>query len=223
MSMNLLDIEKIELELSSDCNAACPGCARTQLDGTYDVKNITFADVQRLFPDKEYIEGKQFKICGVLGDPIVNPECLDILTYLAENGGYCDVSTNGSYNTAEWGAKLGQVNPATKKIKNHELNDRSKYLNLFSIGLAIISGNSDIGIGSNITLNSNLINEISKHTVNFEIEADNFMIDQIKKNEINTSELISFLKKILFKNKIINNFFQRHCINIISRVIIIFK
>ena len=95
----------------------------------------------------------------------------------------------------------------TKKIKNHELNDRSKYLNLFSIGLAIISGNSDIGIGSNITLNSNLINEISKHTVNFEIEADNFMIDQIKKNEINTSELISFLKKIP-KNK--NNYFKTH-------------
>ena len=94
-----------------------------------------------------------------------------------------------------------------KKIKNLETNDRSKYLNLFSIGLAIIAGNSDIGIGSSITLNTNLINEISKHSVNFEIEADNFMIDQIKKNKINTSELISFLKKIP-KNK--NNYFKTH-------------
>ena len=119
MSVNLLDIEKIELELSSDCNAACPGCARTQLDGTYEVKNITFKDVQRLFPSKEYIDGKQFKICGVLGDPIVNPECSDILTYLAENGGYCVVSTNGSYNTADWWIRLAQVSHATSKIKVH--------------------------------------------------------------------------------------------------------
>ena len=119
MSVNLLDIEKIELELSSDCNAACPGCARTQLDGTYEVKNITFKDVQRLFPSKEYIDGKQFKICGVLGDPIVNPECLDILTYLAENGGYCVVSTNGSYNTADWWTKLANVSTNTNKIKIH--------------------------------------------------------------------------------------------------------
>ena len=117
--MNILDIDKIELELSSDCNAACPGCARTQLDGTYEVKNITFKDVQRLFPSKEYIDGKQFKICGVLGDPIVNPECSDILTYLAENGGYCVVSTNGSYNTADWWIRLAQVSHATSKIKVH--------------------------------------------------------------------------------------------------------
>jgi len=119
MSMNLLDIEKIELELSSDCNAACPGCARTQLNGTYEVKNITFADIRRLFPSKEYIDGKQFKICGVLGDPIVNPECLDILSYLAEHGGYCVVSTNGSYNTADWWTRLAEVSCATKKIKVH--------------------------------------------------------------------------------------------------------
>ncbi len=99
----------------------------------------------------------------------------------------------------------------TKKIKIQESGDRNNYLNLFSIGLAIISGNSDIGIGSSITLNSNLINELSKHSVNFEIEADNFMIDQIKKYEISTSELISFLKKIP-KNE--NNYFKTHPNNI---------
>ena len=70
----------------------------------------------------------------------------------------------------------------------------------------MLTGNANIGIGTSITLNSSLINEISKHSINFEIEADNFMIDQIKKNKINTSELISFLKK----SKPNNNYFRTH-------------
>ena len=56
-------------------------------------------------------------------------------------------------------------------------------------------------------MNSNLINEISKHSVNFEIEADDFMIKQIKKNKINTSELISFLNE---SNGTINKYFKTH-------------
>ena len=79
----------------------------------------------------------------------------------------------------------------SKKIKIKKTNSRSNFLSLFSIGLAVISGNTDIGIRADISLNSNLINEISIHSINF--EADNFMIDQIKKNKINTDELISFI------------------------------
>ena len=45
----------------------------------------------------------------------------------------------------------------------------------------LITNNANIGIGTSITLNSNLINEISKHSINFEIEADNFMIKSNKK------------------------------------------
>ena len=28
--MNIDSIKKVELEITSNCNAACPGCARTQ-------------------------------------------------------------------------------------------------------------------------------------------------------------------------------------------------
>ena len=58
-----------------------------------------------------------------------------------------------------------------------------------------------------ILLKTISINEISKHTINFEIEADNFMIKQIKKNKINTSELKSFLSKVDDPN---NNYFRTH-------------
>ena len=51
---------------------------------------------------------------------------------------------------------------------------------MFSVGLAVLTSNTNLGIGTSITLNSKLIVEISHHSVNFEIEADNFMIDHIK-------------------------------------------
>ncbi len=92
-----------------------------------------------------------------------------------------------------------------KKLNIQKISDRSSFLNLFSIGLAVISGNSNIGIGTGITLNNNLISEISRHSINFEIEADNFMIGKIDKYKINTSELITFLNK---NNN--NSYFKTH-------------
>ena len=82
-----------------------------------------------------------------------------------------------------------------KKFKIEELNNRSTLYNLFSTGLAVVAGSANAGIGTSITLNSKLINEISKNSINFEIEADDFMIKYMKINKINSSELISFLEK----------------------------
>ena len=95
----------------------------------------------------------------------------------------------------------------SKKIKIQQLNYKSNFYSLFSIGLAVLAGNANIGVGSSITLNTNLINDISKHSINFEIEADNFMIDHIKINKINTLELISFLSKMNSPN---DNYFKTH-------------
>lgn len=95
----------------------------------------------------------------------------------------------------------------SKKIKLHQYNNKMIFHNLFSIGLAALTNNTNIAFGTSITLNNNLVNELSKHSVNFEIEADYFMIEQIKTNRINTSELILFLNKSVDKS---NNYFQTH-------------
>ena len=95
----------------------------------------------------------------------------------------------------------------SKKIKIQQSSSKNTFYGLFSVGLAIITGSSDIGIGANITLNTNLVKNISKHSINFEIEADNFMLKQIDKNEINVKELISFLSKVENSE---NNYFRTH-------------
>jgi len=110
--MNLTDVNKIELELTSRCNAACPGCARTLNPGKFPIADLTIADIKRLFP-VEYIKDKKFKLCGVLGDPVFNDDCLEITEYIVRNGGYCQISTNAGIQTAGWWRKLGALSAET--------------------------------------------------------------------------------------------------------------
>ena len=95
----------------------------------------------------------------------------------------------------------------SKKIEIQQSKNKVNFYSLFSVGLAVFSGDANIGVGSSVTLNSNLINKISKHSINFEIEADNFMIDHIKKNKLNTLELKSFLSEVDDPNNI---YFRTH-------------
>lgn len=115
--MNLDHIKKIEIEITSNCNAACPGCARTLNPDILTINTITFQDILRIFPNREYIKGKQFKFCGVLGDPAFNPECLDMIKYFTENGGFCQISTNGGIQPASWWEELGRISLESKLLE----------------------------------------------------------------------------------------------------------
>lgn len=114
--MNIDNIKKIELEITSNCNAACPGCARTQNPDILEIYDITLDDIKRLFPTDKHIKDKQFKFCGVLGDPAFNNECVDMVEYLTSFGGYCQLSTNGGIQTADWWRRLGVLSNRTKKV-----------------------------------------------------------------------------------------------------------
>lgn len=114
--MNIDDIKKIELEITSHCNAACPGCSRTRFPNLFKLNSISFDDIKRLFPDRRHIEDKRFKFCGVLGDPIVNPDCFAMVEYLTSNGGYCQLSTNAGYNNKDWWYNLGKLSAKTNKV-----------------------------------------------------------------------------------------------------------
>ena len=105
----LKTIKKIELEITSDCNAACPGCARTQHLGKFDIVSFTLEDLKRLFPTEEYIKDKLFKFCGVLGDPAKHPSMVDMIEYIISNNGNCEVSTNGGIQNIQWWQSLGKL------------------------------------------------------------------------------------------------------------------
>jgi MoaA/NifB/PqqE/SkfB family radical SAM enzyme len=117
--MNIDSIKKIELEITSNCNAACPGCARTQNVDLLEINSFGLNDLKRMFPDERYIKGKEFKFCGVLGDPIANKECLEMVEYLALNGGYCQLSTNGGLQSTRWWNRLGALSKNTNLVDVH--------------------------------------------------------------------------------------------------------
>ena len=73
----------IEIELSSLCNAKCSGCMRTILDnqGKYYYKgNLLLDDIIDWFEPLD-ISNTKIKMCGVLGDPMINPELYEIIFY----------------------------------------------------------------------------------------------------------------------------------------------
>jgi MoaA/NifB/PqqE/SkfB family radical SAM enzyme len=104
------NIKKYELEITANCNAECPLCARTEMGlPLRGNKEITLENIKHIFPTSESCDGKEFKLCGVLGDPIINSECLEICEYLSSQGGNINMSTNGGYQNEEWWTKLAKI------------------------------------------------------------------------------------------------------------------
>ena len=81
-------IQKYELEITANCNAECPLCARTEMGMKLRGNNeLTFENIKQIFPTRESCDNKEFKLCGVLGDPILNNECFEIAEYISNFGG----------------------------------------------------------------------------------------------------------------------------------------
>jgi len=107
------NLNKIELEISGDCNAACPLCPRTEANVPLRGNgNHTLQDIINAFePIQERFEDDNFEVAlyGLSGDPILNPECYEIIKWFTDRNANVIMSTNGGYNTPEWWAKLAQL------------------------------------------------------------------------------------------------------------------
>ncbi len=114
--MKIEDLKTYELEITSVCNASCPGCLRTRHDGNYELLSLTIDDVKRIFPSEEYIKDRQFLLCGALGDPIANKDCYAISEYLISLGGWVLINTNASLETASWWKKFGELSATTRRL-----------------------------------------------------------------------------------------------------------
>jgi MoaA/NifB/PqqE/SkfB family radical SAM enzyme len=97
-------IKEIEIELSSRCNAACPGCKRTAMlnrDEYFSQEDITLEQFKHMFDDYDF-HGMQLKFCGVLGDPVVNPDLMEISRYAMSKNATLQVSTNTGLRSTKW-------------------------------------------------------------------------------------------------------------------------
>ena len=101
------------MELSSHCNAPCSGCKRTMLDNDnffYEKTDITLENCEDWFDGVDLTDTK-IKACGVLGDPIANPELYEILWFFLFEKKIRDleISTNGGLRTESYWGEMGMM------------------------------------------------------------------------------------------------------------------
>jgi MoaA/NifB/PqqE/SkfB family radical SAM enzyme len=130
---NLEELNEIEIELTTRCQAACPMCSRNfhGLLPNKNVKNIswTVSDFKNIINLEILNHVKIISFCGAYGDPLICKDILEICKYIKENSNAeIRINTNGSFYNNSWWQKLADVLPKNHMVifgidgfkKNHE-------------------------------------------------------------------------------------------------------
>jgi MoaA/NifB/PqqE/SkfB family radical SAM enzyme len=118
---NLEELHKIEIELTTQCQAACPMCSRNfhglaknpnvnKTSWTFDqFKSIITVDILRTV--------KVINFCGAYGDPLICKDILEICEYIkTHSNALVKIDTNGSVHNVNWWKKLAKVLPKHEVI-----------------------------------------------------------------------------------------------------------
>lgn len=102
---------EIWLDLSTFCNAACPQCHRTNVNGLGKVgwlplEQWSLKTFKKAFPNPA--RHKEYTICGTWGDPMMNKDILPILKYITSNSNSTIIiDTNGSIRDEQFWWEVG--------------------------------------------------------------------------------------------------------------------
>lgn len=109
------DIRHVHLEISTRCNAACPGCPRNLcgvdvVEG-YPLHDMTLSEAQRIFSPKFLQQLDAILINGNLGDFVTARDGVDIVRYFREQNPQLNISisTNASARPGIWN-ELAKLN-----------------------------------------------------------------------------------------------------------------
>jgi len=117
---NLEELHKIEIELTTQCQAACPMCSRNfhGLAKNLNVKKAswTFEEFKNIITVEILKNVKVINFCGAYGDPVICKDIFRICEYIKKHSNaQVKIDTNGSVHNVKWWKKLAKVLP------NHEV------------------------------------------------------------------------------------------------------
>lgn len=102
------DIRHVHLELSTRCNAACPGCPRNlcgvDIVEDYPLHDMSLLEARKIFSPSFLKQINHLNINGNLGDFVTARDGLEIVRYFRESNPKLtiEISTNASARPAIW-------------------------------------------------------------------------------------------------------------------------
>jgi MoaA/NifB/PqqE/SkfB family radical SAM enzyme len=109
------EIRTVHLEMTDNCNAACPMCARNinggednpQLPGT----ELSLSDCEKIFEPEFVAQLTRLYMCGNYGDPIAAKDTLEVFDYFRRHNSKMNLNmyTNGSAKKSDWWKELANV------------------------------------------------------------------------------------------------------------------
>lgn len=115
---NFSQLKRIHLEITNNCQAACPMCSRN-IHGGIDnpllkLNSWSLEKFKNIMTTEVLDQLESFYFCGNFGDPLLNNDLLEMCEYsssVAPNTAI-RIHTNGSLRNTKWWEKLAQVLPS---------------------------------------------------------------------------------------------------------------
>jgi MoaA/NifB/PqqE/SkfB family radical SAM enzyme len=105
----------LHIEISSKCNASCPMCARNNqgfgVSSKFKPNNLSLVEIKKNI-NIEFIRNlKRLMVCGNFGDPLLNPEIVEIFEYFKSINSNLriELHTNGGVGSQETWLKLAEL------------------------------------------------------------------------------------------------------------------
>lgn len=109
------EIRNIHFELSNNCQASCPMCARN-FHGGIENPLITISDIdlelfRKVIPVELVKQVESVSLCGNFGDPLLNKDLIPIVEYMTQSNPNIQIiiHTNGSLRNERWWKSLARA------------------------------------------------------------------------------------------------------------------
>ncbi len=175
---------EIMVDITTRCNAGCPQCHRTNINGLKKqswLPNISWNlnTFKKAYPENVIKKTKLANFCGTWGDPIINNNVLDMVKYIRDINSDTNIhiNTNGSIRNEEFWWNLGVAGDKRLGVvfavegidqKMHEVYRQNTFLDK-------ILNNMDILSNTNALVKSQTL--IWKHNEDYLDEIENLCIE----------------------------------------------
>ena len=112
--LNISDIRTANVEISTNCNAACPLCPRNYngygVRDNFPLRDMSLDEFKTLLDPVLVHPDFLLSLCGTYGDPCANKHVVDILDYVNKKYPHVLIilSSNASMKTTQWWSQLAQ-------------------------------------------------------------------------------------------------------------------